>query len=119
MTEIYELPLGRIIFGHTDDNLTVGCLVLNPNQALPKHSRPVLEQLTQIFGTCSIKLFDGDTLEKEVVLREGDTIGIPADQIHIHSNPTKEKSVTLFKFEGDVSEQVDQIRNTFKKVLST
>lgn len=117
MPEIYELPLGKIIFGFSDEKLTVGNLVLNPGQALPKHSRPVDEQLVQISGTCSMKLFNGDILEKEVILHEGDVLEIPADQLHIHSNPTSEKSVTLFKFEGNVTAQVEKIRNTFKKVL--
>lgn len=117
MTEIYELPLGKIIFGFSDKKLTVGNLVLNHGQALPKHSRPVDEQLVQISGTCSVKLFNGDTLEKEITLHSGDVLKIPVNQLHIHSNPTSEKSVTLFKFEGDVTTQVEKIRNTFKKIL--
>ena len=117
MIEIYELPLGRIIFGFSDEHLTVGLLTLNPGQALAKHSRPVREQLVQASGMCVMQLFEKDVLVKEVTLYERDRLEIPANQFHIHSNSSNERSITLFKFEGNVTEQVEKIRNTFKKVL--
>ena len=117
MTEIYELPQGKIIITFCDENLSIGLLDLNPNQALAKHNRPVDEELVQIHGFCTMELFDGDKLVKEVTLNEGDKLVIPANQFHIHSNPTNGKSVTLWKFQGNIVDVIEDIRNSFKKIL--
>jgi len=117
MTEIYELPQGKIIIGFCDENLSIGLLELNPNQALTKHNRPVTEELVQVYGTCTMKLFNNNKLVKEVTLNEGEELEIPANQFHVHSNPTNKKSITLWKFEGNIVDVIENIRNTFKKIL--
>jgi len=116
MTEIYELPQGRIIIGFSDENLSLGLLVLNPRQELPKHDRPVKEQLVQVSGTSVIKLFDKNVV-KEVILNEGKKLEMPTNQLHIHSNPTNERSITLWKFEGNIVERIENIRNSYKRIL--
>mgnify|MGYP001588871260 CR=1 FL=1 len=117
MTEIYELPQGKITISFCDKNLSIGLLELSPNQALEKHNRPVDEELVQIHGSCVMKLFDGDKLVKEVPLNEGEKLEIPANQFHVHSNPTNGKSITLWKFEGNIVDVIENIRNSFKKIL--
>lgn len=117
MTEIYELPQGKITIGFCDENLSIGLLELNPNQELSKHNRPVAEELVQIHGTCVMKLFDGDKLVKEVSLNEGEKLEVPANQFHIHSNPTNKKSITLWKFEGNIAGVIENVRDNFKKIL--
>ena len=58
MTEIYELPQGKITISFCDENLSIGLLELNPNQALAKHNRQAAEELVQVYGSCVMKLFD-------------------------------------------------------------
>lgn len=117
MTESYELPQGKITISFCDENLSVGLLELNPSQALSKHNRPVKEELVQIHGTCVMKLLDGNKLIKEVTLKTGEKLELPVNQFHIHSNPTDRKSITLWKFEGDIIEVIENIRKSFKKIL--
>ncbi len=117
MTEIYKLPQGKITIGFCDEGVSVGMLELSPGQELAKHNRPVDEELVQVYGSCVMKLFDGDRLIKEVTLNEGDKLVIPANQFHIHSNPTNDRSITLWKFEGDIVEIIENIRNSFERVL--
>ena len=57
---------------------------------------------------------DGTTFEK--VLSPGDSIRMEKGQYHIHSNPFEEKSHTLFKAEGDITDIVDTLRKNFTRV---
>jgi quercetin dioxygenase-like cupin family protein len=116
MTEIYKIPQGKLIISFCNENISIGLLELNPNQELQKHNRPVNEELVQIHGTSVMKLFDGDNMIKEITLKEGERLVIPANQFHIHSNKTENKSITLWKFEGNITEIIENIRNNFKKV---
>lgn len=106
MLEILKIPEGRIIIGFSDKSLSIGLLELNPGKELSKHNRPVKEELVQIKGNCLIKILDGDKIN----LIEGKKLEIPARQFHIHSNPTPEKTLTLWKFQGDISEVIRKIR---------
>lgn len=117
MTEIYRLAQGLIAITHYDRNLSVGVLELEPKQELSRHNRPVDEELVQIYGSSTMKIFEGDNLIKDIVLKKGERVVIPANQYHIHSNPTGEKSITLWKFEGDIVEVIENIRKGCKKVL--
>jgi|SRR3989344_6781910 len=102
MVEIFEVKEGRIIVAFCNENLSVGILVLHPNQQLPRHNRPVKEELVQIHGKSVIKLFDNDKLIKEISIEEGKNLEISAMQYHVHSNPTDDKSITLWKFKGNI-----------------
>lgn len=113
MTEIYELPQGKITIGFSDKNLSIGLLELNSRQEIQKHNRPIKELLVQVYGTALIKLFDGKRLAKSITLKEGEKLEIAANQFHIHSNPTNHKSITLWKFEGDITKVIDSIRSEF------
>ena len=62
-----------------------------------------------------MKLFEGENI-KEVVLKEGESLVIPANRFHIHSNPNNEKSITLWKFEGNVVEIIENIREGFERI---
>ena len=117
MFEIHKLPQGKIVFSCVTKELSIGALSLNPNQELPKHNRPVIEQLVQVVGTCVMKLFNEENLVQEVTLRENDTLIIPANQFHIHTNPTDGVSVTMWKFEGDITQVIREIRNNNQKLL--
>ena len=117
MFEIYKLPQGKIVISYSDKHLSIGLLQLKPHHELTKHNRPVTEQLVQVEGTCIMKLFEGDTLVQEVTLHENEALTIPAHQYHMHTNPTNNISVTLWKFEGDIAEVLTIIRNTNPKIL--
>lgn len=117
MVEIYNIPQGKMMIISCDENLSVGLLELNPNQELSKHNRPVNEELIQVSGTSIIKLFDKDKIVKEINLNEGKKLKILANQFHIHSNSTDDKSITLWKFEGNIIKIIEQIRSNFKRIL--
>ena len=112
--EKYNLSQGNIMIAFSDKNLSVGTLELNPNQELAKHNRPVLESLFQLKGKCMMKLFEEDGSIKEVVLNERESIDIPPLKFHIHSNPFEDNSITFWKASGDITEIIDNIRNSNK-----
>ena len=116
MFEIYQLPQGKIVINYSDKNLSIGLLQLNSHQALVKHNRPVIEQLVQVAGICVMKLFEGEKMVKEVTLHENEILTIPAHQYHMHTNPTDEISITMWKFEGDIREVLDKIRESNPKI---
>ena len=117
MIEGYKSPDKKVIFyiAHSDKKFSTGTLLINPKAELTKHNRPVLERLLQIFGNCLIKLFDEGDI-KEIVLREGKSLEIPPYQYHIHSNPTNDKSITIWRAEGDITHIIGEIRRTFNKI---
>lgn len=114
MTEIYKLPQGKIIVSFSDKNLSIGLLELDSYQELEKHNRPVNEELVQISGSCLIKLYNNELVE-EVILNEGEKLVIPANQFHIHSNPSNNKSITLWKFEGNIVDIIKNIKKNYSK----
>ena len=117
MTKLYKLPQGIIAVTHSDAKMSLGLLDLLPGEKLAKHNRPVDEELVQIYGTSLYQLFDKDNkVFKEVELKEGEKVVIPARQFHIHSNPYKKRSITLWKFEGDITEIIQNIRDSFEEV---
>lgn len=117
MTEIFQLPQGKINIDFCDENLSAGSLELNSNQALEKHNRPVDEELMQIHGSCVMKIFNDEKIEKEIVLNEGEKLVIPANQYHIYSNPFNTKSTTSWKFEGNIVDVIKNIRDSFSRIL--
>ncbi len=117
MAEIYRLPQGKIIIGFSDKKVSIGLLELNPKQELVRHNRPVAEELTQICGNSTVKLLGKKNSVREVNLKAGDILEIPANQFHIHSNASAKKSITLWKFQGDIVSIIDGIRNNYKRIL--
>ncbi|HLD78282.1 MAG TPA: hypothetical protein VJB16_04610 [archaeon] len=116
MVEVYQLPQGKITIGFSDEQLSIGLLSLRPGKSLEKHNRPVAEQLLQVRGSCVMQLFDGGSV-KDIELKEGDTLTIPANRFHIHSSPSEDESITLWKFEGDILSVLEKIRAQFKRIL--
>lgn len=108
--EQHRIPQGKILIAFSDKRLSIGTLHINPREELPKHNRPVLESLLQIKGSCVMKLFEEDGSITEVVINEGDSIDVMANKFHIHSNPTGEISVTLWKASGDITNIIEDIR---------
>jgi len=115
MVEVYKHDAGKIIIGHSDKELSIGLLILNPRSSYPKHTRPVDEQLTQVYGKCSIKLYEGDRVT-ERILTEGEELKIAANQDHKHTNNSGYVSVTMWKFEGDITQVIDNIRKSLKRL---
>lgn len=108
--EQYKLPQGKIMIAFSDKTVSIGTLHINSKQELPKHNRPVLESLFQVKGSCVMKLFEENGSIKEITLKEGDSIDIPAKKFHIHSNPNGAVSVTLWKASGDITSIIEDIR---------
>lgn len=112
-TEIYSIPQGQIIIQYSTPELSIGLVKLNPGESLARHSRPVNEELVQIYGQSQYTLYENDS-EKSVNLDENERIIIPAYQEHIHSNVTNEVSITLWRFKGDITEIIENIRASSK-----
>ena len=116
MIETYELPQGKIMIVYCNENVSIGLLELNSNQEIPKHLRPISEELSQIYGVSVIKILDGDTIIREDIINEGQGLKVPANQVHIHSNPTNDKSIALWKFDGNIIEVIEGIRKNFRRI---
>lgn len=57
-----------------------------------------------------MKLFEENDSITNVKLKEGDSIDIPANKFHIHSNPSGSVSITLWKANGDITSIIEDIR---------
>lgn len=112
----YDLPDGVITVSYCDEDMSVGTLTLEPRKELDRHNRPVDEQLLQIKGKGGLRIFEENGEEKEVIFEEGDTFEIPANQDHQHINPSDEESIVMWKFEGDITEIIQDIRDEFEEV---
>ena len=113
--EVYKLPQGRIFIGYSDKTLSAGYLELNPHQELPKHKRPVDEELIQIEGTSIVRIFRSHSVG-EVILPPAHTTIVPANRPHIHANRTDKKSLTYWRFDGDITEIINRIRESYPKI---
>ena len=113
----YKIKQGFITIINSDKNLSTGTLELNPGQELKKHKRPILESLNQLEGKCVMKIFNDESIEKEITLNKGDTIDIKPETYHIHSNPFNEKSIILWEFIGDITNIINeiQVNNNLRK----
>lgn len=112
--ESCKIPEGMILIAFSDKNLSVGTLEIDPRKELQKHNRPVLESLFQLKGRCLIKLFNDDGSVEEIILKEGDSIDISPKKYHIHSNPFDDTSLTFWKASGDITDIINNIRNSSK-----
>lgn len=112
--EKYNLPQGNIMIAFSGKTLSVGTLEINPKQELTKHNRTVLESLFQLKGKCVMKLFENDGTIKEVILNKGESIDIPPNKFHIHSNPFADTSITFWKASGDITAIINKIREKSK-----
>jgi quercetin dioxygenase-like cupin family protein len=113
--EAYDLPNGIITVSHCTEDLSIGTLTLDPGKELDKHNRPVDEEIIQIHGKGGLRIFEEDGT-REVVLEEGDTIEIPANQFHQHINPGEEESIQVWKFQGDITHIIQDIREEFREI---
>ncbi len=113
MCEVYKILQGKIIIIFSNKNLSIGLLELNPKKELPSHKRPEIEELIQISGSSIIKVFN-NRKEKTIKLGENEKIKIPAEQYHIHSNPTNKKSITFWKFKGNIIKIINEIKKNNK-----
>ncbi len=108
----------EFVFSHSDENFTTGVMYIPPHSELPKHNRPkAFENLKQIAGKCNMIVFDleGDGSFSKV-LSPGDELSMEKGQFHIHANPFEEKSYTLFKAEGDITEVMRALRENFMRI---
>lgn len=108
--EKYKIPEGYIMIAHSDHNLSMGILEIDPNKELSKHNRPVLESLYQIKGKCVMGISNNSAEFDKTVLKEGQSLDIPKQTFHIHSNPFQEKSITLWRANGDITKIINNIR---------
>lgn len=92
-------------------------MIIPAGKSLPKHNRPlVVENLVQVSGKCLMEVFEENDKGSEHILEVSDTLSMLKKQYHIHSNPYKTTSCTLFKAEGDITQIVEAVRNSFIKI---
>lgn len=113
--EGYKLPQGKIFIGPCGRDLSFGFLELAPDSSLEEHSRPVDEELVQIEGESVITLFDGEET-REIDLEKGDFVRIPENKSHVHGNRSSSRSLTLWKFEGDIRDVIENITDSCPKL---
>ena len=118
--EVWDSPDGqvRFCFSHAGSDFTTGVMILQPGAKLPKHNRPLAyEHLLQLDGVCRMTLV-GDSGDEQSVqeLHSGDSLHMEKGQWHVHANPGRELSFTLFKAEGDITAILDNLRKTFVPV---
>lgn len=107
----------KFFFSHSNSEFTTGVMVIAPNKELPKHNRPLaIENLIQISGQCVIKLFSDDVKFIEHILTPQDYFQISQGAFHIHANPFNQESITFFRAQGDITEVMKNLRNTFNKI---
>ena len=107
----------KFYFTHSTSEFTTGVMVIQPNKELSKHNRPfAVENLIQISSTCVMKLFIDEKNFEEKTMTPGTYIQIPRGQYHIHSNPSDQESVTLFRAEGDITKVMEVIRKEYNKI---
>ena len=114
--EAQKAGKGTIFTLHSTKEVSFGLLKLPQKTALPAHNRPVLERLIQVQGKCMMKLMKNGKVSKEIVMKEGSVLRIPRNQYHIHTNPFNEVSITVWKFDGDITKTISRIRKNFEKV---
>ncbi len=112
--EVCKIEEGKIVIAHSDANISVGFLEINPNSEFKKHNRPCVETLYQIRGTAAMILFDDEDNLEEIVLQEDEEVEIPARKYHIHANRTSDPCIQMWKAKGDIREILDDIRNKSK-----
>lgn len=107
----------KFYFTHSDSQFTTGVMVIQPYKELLKHNRPLaVENLIQVSGTCIMKLFIDEINFEEKIMNTGTYIQIPKGQYHIHSNPSDEESITLFRAEGDITKIMKSLRKEFDQI---
>ena len=102
--------------GESNEQYSDGYLELAPHTSLTIHNREgSIENLTQSSGKCVMIVFDTEQGTNHL-LHEGDGLTIkPEGAWHIHSNPFDETSITYWKFDGDIRNVIDAIRNGGKE----
>ena len=111
MSEVLTFPEGKIFIAQATPELSIGLLVLNPQTRLPRHNRPVDEQLTQITGRCQMIIEEKGS--ETILLSPNNTLSITAGTFHAHTNPFDQPSITLWKFEGDITEIINDLRKKY------
>lgn len=108
--EKVSLPQGNIYLGPSSEKRSDGYIELYPHASLPLHSRPVMENLTQVAGKATMIIFreksDGIIMTMDV----GDQMNIPANAWHIHANLGETTSLQNWYFDGDIRAVVEGLR---------
>lgn len=111
--ENISLPGANIYIGPCDEHKSIGFLRLDPHASIPKHNRPAEEWLVQTEGTSEVILFDGEKEIKRVTLKRGDSMKIPANQFHQHTNKDNTESLTSWRFDGNILGIIENLKSTY------
>jgi hypothetical protein len=98
--------------GPSTEEYSEGYLELAPHTSLPIHNRTgSIETVTQFKNKCVMVIFD-ESAGTNHLLDENDKLEIVPEGVwHIHANPFSVKSITHWRFKGDIRKVIKNIRN--------
>lgn len=97
--DVQPMPWGRLIWQvsgelGTSETLTVGRCVLDGGQANGRHVHPDCDEVLEVLSGSIVHTWD----DREVSMRRGDTISIPAGVVHNARNEREEPAELLIVF---------------------
>lgn len=113
--DAYQLDNGIITVAEATPSRSIGTLTLHDGAELDRHNRPVDEQLLQVKGIGGLRIFYEDGPE-EITLEEGEHFVVPAGLDHQHLNMGDGESVVMWRFDGDILDIIDDIRDDHDEV---
>jgi len=114
--EAWQMPEGLLLIGRLDPFAAQGFVDLLPQKFLPPRSRPVPGIFKQMAGTSVFKVYEGEAVKSERELKTGDAVKIPPQTPHSLENRTQDKCVVYWKFDGNVEEDFEKLKQTLSKL---
>lgn len=107
----YKFPHGAVFIGPSDETLSCGFLLLDPDSATPKMIRPLPEHIKQIKGSSEIEIFNEQNKIRIKQLKPGDKYFISTGVVRVHRNRTPKPSINYWEYQGNATALIDQIRS--------
>lgn len=111
--DAYEFDGGNLAISELTDVRSSGALTLYAGGSTDRYTRHVSEQLLQVSGSVTLRLFYDEGPE-DVTLEEGDHYVVPAGLEHQFSNDSDDASVTLWRYDGDVLDVMDRLTDEYE-----
>lgn len=114
--DAWQMPEGTLLIGRLDPFVAQGFMDILPGKILPEQSMPVPGAFKQMAGSSVVIVFEGDNEKEKKEVKAGEVFKIPANTEYSIENPTQEKSVVYWRFDGDITEQMEQLKSTLPKI---
>ena len=114
--DVYKTQEGILYIGRSDQFMSIGFIEIEPSKETTKRSRPVPGFLKQIEGSSTIKIYNGDKIEDEILLKKDESIKIEANKNYIIKCEGTERCMLFWKFSGDVTEAFENMKKSLQKI---